>query len=64
MLPSRCYLEWAEGEVDKVPGVATAALHAFIDQHSEDDFMDPQQRNQDQSRSDQAEAHNQSNQAL
>lgn len=50
-------LEWAEGEVDKVPGVATTALHAFIDQHSEDNFMDPQQRNQHQSRSGQAEGY-------
>lgn len=39
---SRYYLEWAECEVDKVPGVTTAALHAFIDQHGEHDFVDPQ----------------------
>lgn len=43
-----CHLERAEGEVDKVPSVATAALHAFIYQHGEHHFMNPQQGNQNQ----------------
>lgn len=49
------YLERAEGEVDEVPGVTTAALHTFIYQHSEDHFMDSQQRNQYQCCSGQAD---------
>lgn len=50
----RRHLKRAEGEVDEVPGVAAAALHTFIDQHSEDHFMDSQQGNQDQCCSGQA----------
>lgn len=49
-----CYLKRAEGEVDEVSGVATAALHTFIYQHSEDHFMDSQERNQYQCCSGQA----------
>lgn len=43
-----CYLERTEGEVDKVPSVATTALHAFIYQYSEHHFMNPQQGDQNQ----------------
>lgn len=52
---SRCYLKRAEGEIDEVAGVATAALHTFIYQHGEDHFVDAQQGNQYQCRSGQAE---------
>lgn len=60
----RCYLKRAEGEVDEVPGVATGALHTFIYQHSEDHFMDSQQRNQYQCCSGQAEGHKQKQTAV
>ena len=51
------YLKRAEGEVDEVPRVAIAALHVFIYQHSEDHFMDSQQRNEDQCRPGQTKGH-------
>lgn len=53
-----CYLKGAEGEVDEVSGVAAVAVHTFIYQHSEDHFMNSQQRNQYQCCSGQAEGHN------
>lgn len=54
-----CYLERAEGEVDKVPSIATASVYTFIYQHSEDYFMDSKQRNQHQCCSGQAKVHKQ-----
>lgn len=51
----RCNLKRAEGEVDEVPGIAAAALHTFIYQHSEYYFMDSQQGDQHQCCSGQTE---------
>lgn len=52
-------LKWAERQIDKVPSIATPALHAFVCQHQEHHFMDSQKGNQDQCRSDQTGGHKQ-----